>query len=65
MLAELVEKVVEQCGWRTEEFGEGVVRLMGGRPTPQRLTAPGFGGAAPLPQEGVWEEGLYSYSMIL
>jgi len=30
MLAELVEKVVENCGWRAGELEEGVVRLMGG-----------------------------------
>ena len=28
--AELVKKVVEHSGWRAEELGEGVVRLMGG-----------------------------------
>jgi alpha-tubulin suppressor-like RCC1 family protein len=33
MPAELVKKVVEHCGWRAEELGEGVVRLMGGRRT--------------------------------
>ena len=30
---ELGKKVVEHCGWREEELGEGVVRLMGGRRT--------------------------------
>jgi len=29
--AELVKKVVEHSGWRAEELGEGVVRLMGRR----------------------------------
>ena len=33
MAAELVKQVVEQCEWRAEELGEGVVRLMGGRRT--------------------------------
>ena len=33
MPAELVKKVVEHSGWRAEELGEGVVRLMGGRRT--------------------------------
>ncbi len=31
MPADLVKKVVEQCGWRAEELEEGVVRLIGGR----------------------------------
>ena len=30
MPAELVKRVVEHSGWRAEELGEGVVRLMGG-----------------------------------
>ena len=33
MPAELVKKVVDHSGWRAEELGEGVVRLMGGRRT--------------------------------
>ncbi len=34
MPADLVKRVVEECGWRAEgEPGEGVVRLMGGRRT--------------------------------
>ena len=33
MPADLVKVVVEHCGWRAEELGEGVVRLMGGRRT--------------------------------
>ena len=33
MPAELVKKVVDHSGWRAEDLGEGVVRLMGGRRT--------------------------------
>ncbi len=33
MPAELVKKVVDHSGWRAEELGEGMVRLMGGRRT--------------------------------
>ena len=33
MPGELVKKVLEHCGWREKELGEGVVVLMGGRRT--------------------------------